>query len=311
MRGSVLLVFLLLAGMSDRLPAQPKEYELPPPDVESDGRPYLGVVIDQLSPSQPGVLVASVARGGPADQAGVTAGDRILAIDGQPVASLDDVAQILADKKPGQTVTLLVERGRKSQQISVTLGAQPASPGSPNATEPPESPAGQAMLGIYVESPRGSLWPFGQPAVAGVRVVSVVVGSPADRAGLSPGDVIVSLDGQPVTRPSDVVQIVRSKRPGDAIQIVLYSGGQLRQTMATLSAAAASPPAIAPWQPQPGDQLLRRFFAPPPALSPILPPDPQRQEIERLRREVEALQAKVRELESKLRESGSSPEDKK
>jgi peroxiredoxin len=71
---------------------------------------------------------------------------------------------------------------------------------------------------------------------AGVLVRDVLPGSPAERAGLSSGDVIVSVDGKNVGRPSDVVRLVSSRQAGDRLSLAVMRGGADRLFGATLVA---------------------------------------------------------------------------
>lgn len=64
------------------------------------------VGVDQTS----GILVASVTNGGPAYEAGIRMGDVITAADGSTVTSFEDLSKLLGSKKPGDTITLTVER---------------------------------------------------------------------------------------------------------------------------------------------------------------------------------------------------------
>jgi S1-C subfamily serine protease len=61
--------------------------------------------------------------------------------------------------------------------------------------------------------------------VPGVVVDNVVSGGPADRAGLAPGDVIVTLDGTRVSTPTAVARVLLRKKPGDAISIAWVRSG--------------------------------------------------------------------------------------
>ena len=94
-------------------------------------------------PVDAGVLVEDVGEGTAAARAGVKAGttsrvvagegytlggDLIVAIAGKRVASLEELRDVLADNKPGQTVKLQVYRGNRQLTLNVTLGRQPAAP---------------------------------------------------------------------------------------------------------------------------------------------------------------------------------------
>jgi peroxiredoxin len=74
------------------------------------------------------------------------------------------------------------------------------------------------------------------PDEPGVLVRAVVPGSPAERAGVLDRDVIVSVDGQSVSRPPDVIAAVAGHRAGDRVAIALLRGGSDRLVAATLEA---------------------------------------------------------------------------
>ena len=91
-----------------------------------------------------------VEDGTPADNAGLRgseidelsgeisqAGDLIVAIDGEPVRSADDVVSAVAGKQPGDTVELEIYRGDDKRTVSVELGERPAALGS--GTQPQEA----------------------------------------------------------------------------------------------------------------------------------------------------------------------------
>jgi 2-alkenal reductase len=94
-----------------------------------------------LDADQQGVLVVDVAQDGPADQAGlrggsqsvevngrqaIIGGDVITAIDGDAIATLEDLVGWLNQAKPGQQVALTILRGGRQMELSATLGERPA-----------------------------------------------------------------------------------------------------------------------------------------------------------------------------------------
>lgn len=83
-----------------------------------------------------------------------------------------------------------------------------------------------AFLGVEVGQASGNR--------AGALVVTVTNGSPADKAGLSKGDVVVSVDGKPIQSNDDLVAAVRTRQPGDRIVVVYLRDGQQRQATVTL-----------------------------------------------------------------------------
>jgi S1-C subfamily serine protease len=72
-----------------------------------------------------GILVLGVSPGGPADQAHVAPGDIIAAIDGKPLATVEDLFTALRQKHPGQTVALTLIRGGKRESLEVRLSDKP------------------------------------------------------------------------------------------------------------------------------------------------------------------------------------------
>ena len=124
------------------------------PELISNGKyvyPYLGIsfiddlpleVIQELGlKSNTGAYVTLVAAGGPADQAGIQAGteasgvqslslnkggDLVIAADGKPIKTFDElIAYLITQKSPGETVTLTVLRGDQRLEIAVVLGERP------------------------------------------------------------------------------------------------------------------------------------------------------------------------------------------
>jgi serine protease DegQ len=78
-------------------------------------------------PDTRGALALSVQEGGPAAKAGMRAGDVIIRLDGDEVASPEDLLAALRSKSPGQAVTVEFRRGTETQEVKVQLVARPAS----------------------------------------------------------------------------------------------------------------------------------------------------------------------------------------
>ena len=79
------------------------------------------------NPAAPtGAEVQGVTAGGPADGAGLTQGDVITEIDGQPVTGSNDVSSIVNGKQPGDHLDLRVDRSGQDIRLGATLGNRPA-----------------------------------------------------------------------------------------------------------------------------------------------------------------------------------------
>ncbi|KKL58767.1 hypothetical protein LCGC14_2222050, partial [marine sediment metagenome] len=88
--------------------------------MEAYAEAYIGIVPELLS-ERAGCEVAEVAPGGPAEKAGLKAGDVIVAWDGQDIESVAELMVAVHGGKPGQEVALKVRRGRKTLEIEVVL----------------------------------------------------------------------------------------------------------------------------------------------------------------------------------------------
>jgi putative serine protease PepD len=93
--------------------------------VVNSHRPYLGVGIADTMSSN-GVYVSAVTAGGPAAKAGIVIGDVITAVNGKATPTADDLGTVVANFKPGQTVTLKITRQSSTiAEIKITLGQFP------------------------------------------------------------------------------------------------------------------------------------------------------------------------------------------
>lgn len=100
----------------------------------------------------------------------------------------------------------------------------------------------RAALGILVEDADATDASYvGLPEVRGVRITNFSgENSPARRAGLEAGDVVVTIDGQPVNYTAQLQQIVGFKRPGDMVKVEVARKGGLRKTYSVRLISAAS-----------------------------------------------------------------------
>ncbi len=172
-----------------------------------------------------GALVQSVESGGPADKAGVEAGDIIVKVDGKPVEKSGDLPRIIGSSKPGSKAVLQVFRRGASREISVTVGEFEAERPVRRAQAEPgaATPAAKNALGLAVsdltEAQKKELRLRG----GGVRVDAV--DGAAARAGLREGDVILSIDNVEITDTKQFAGIVAKVEKARAVS-VLYRRGE-------------------------------------------------------------------------------------
>jgi putative serine protease PepD len=88
---------------------------------------YLGIALSDATGGSDGALIADVVKGGPADAAGLKAGDLATAVDGTKLHGTSDLIAAIAARTPGDKITLTVKRGSSTRSLTATLGTQPSS----------------------------------------------------------------------------------------------------------------------------------------------------------------------------------------
>jgi serine protease Do len=170
-----------------------------------------------------GAAISEVTPDSPADKAGLKPDDVVLGVDGRPVQNNNDLSRYVASRPPGSTVKLQVVRDGAERTVSVTLGTFPDDGERAESEEPARGALGMTLrdltpeLAERLELPRGA---------KGVFVWEVEPGEAAEEAGLQRGDVILSVNGTPVTGVDDFEQAIeRAKPEGRARLRVRRDGG--------------------------------------------------------------------------------------
>ena len=167
-------------------------------------RGWLGVQIQQLTEDlaksykikeAKGAVISEVTKDSPAEKAGVKPDDVVVGVDGRAIEDNNDLSRYIAGKAPGTTVRLKVVRNGVEKEIPVTLGTFPDQDDREDSEESQKAQLGMTLrdltpdLAERLDLPRTS---------KGVVVMAVEAGEAAEEAGLSRGDVIVSVNGVPV-----------------------------------------------------------------------------------------------------------------
>ena len=205
-------------------------------ELEKNGhvtRGYAGVETQSIAPAMAralklpnadGALVAGLAPDSPAAKAGIEAGDVIRSVNGTAVKNPHELATTVGAAKPGDNVKLEVFHDGASRTVSFTLAQMPAD----QKVAADETSKGRAKVGIALAelSPeiRGQLdLPKG---TKGAVVREVQPGSPAQDAGIRPGDVIVGVGPQAVTSPEDAVKAIRGASQDQSLALRILRGGK-------------------------------------------------------------------------------------
>lgn len=199
-------------------------------------RPRLGVRIDAVNAVDAevyeldrigGAEVATVQPGTPADEAGVRVGDVIVAVDDRPVRNDSELLSIVAQRKPGERITLTVVRYGERLEIPVELGQfEPTTEPEPGRrTEPDEGEKlGFAVAPLTPElAARGDLDEvFDVEALNGAPVITEASpSSPAVAQGVRAGQIILQINGQEVGSVEDVERLTESIEPGDVVSLLV------------------------------------------------------------------------------------------
>ena len=192
-------------------------------DLEEHGkvsRGWLGVQIQKVTPpiaaslglkGEQGALVAAVTPNGPGAAAGLKQGDVILSLNGRAVKELRDLPRLVAAAAPGSAASLAVWRGGQQSELRATLGEAPADPQTASAAGDDSAGERAGALGMHFSALNDELrreLRVGRD-VRGVVITGVDGSSPAETLGLSRGDVVVSIDQQPVHTPQEAAQKLR------------------------------------------------------------------------------------------------------
>ena len=200
-----------------------------------------------------GVAVEKVVENSPAAQAGLQAGDVIVKFEGEEITSVRKLSRLISEVAPDHQVKLTILRGGSEQEITATIGKQempavfdgnfkmPEMPQVPKITPMPQMPQVQVMppndkgegfiwkndggnvfyfganrqIGVSVSSLTKQLGEyFGAPDGKGLLITDVRENSPAAKAGLKAGDIIVEADGNEVKGNADLIRTINEKKEG-------------------------------------------------------------------------------------------------
>lgn len=216
------------------------------PSMKKHGRPrrsWIGIGIQDVTPelatsfrleSAWGALVSSVAPGSPGDEAGLRPGDVFVQFDGKEIGPSSDLPWLASTAGVGKRVDVDVVRDGSSKRLVVALGELDdrvlrwgPPPRSRAPDKAPDERGTASDLGIEVRRlPADLAARYDLASGQGVLVTQVDHGSPADRAGLQPGDVVVEYRGKQIMSVEAFVSAVRKVPRGRPVRFQIRRADQ-------------------------------------------------------------------------------------
>ncbi len=170
-------------------------------------RGYLGVSISDLTSKlrplynhKKGAVIVDVEPEGPAEQYGLRRGDLVWKINDKKVKNAADLKRIVASYKPGEKVTLSVERDKKEIDVEVKLGSREALIAAARG--------GKILGGLYLSDldPKNRYNYRIAPNIEGVLIQDIAPGSEGEKVGFQAGDVIIQIEDIPIKNLRDLAK---------------------------------------------------------------------------------------------------------
>jgi len=196
-------------------------------------RGFLGVTFQDVDvnlarsfnlPDTRGALVTSVVEQSPADQGGIETGDFIVAIDDQRITSGNDLRNAVANRQPGETVTISVMRRGEKQDMQVTLAAQPEELARGGAVESMRNNRqGETRFGLQTRTLTQEIAErYGySTSLSGAIITDVRSNSNAAEQGLRPGMVITRIQDIQIETAEDVERALNSPEASDGVRLLV------------------------------------------------------------------------------------------
>jgi len=195
---------------------------------------YLGISMNDVTPENAsffhlpdtnGAIVAQVSSDSPASRAGLKGGDVIVQLDGQKVVNGSGLQVAVSGIAPGNTIVLGIIRDGNSQTVNLKVGEfhKDGDVASNDESASPKS----GKLGLAVaDLDQDTRQQLSVPAqVHGVAIQSVRPASPAEDAGLAPGDIILEVNRKPVSSAESFVGDVHANPAGKDLLLLVWSKG--------------------------------------------------------------------------------------
>jgi C-terminal processing protease CtpA/Prc len=218
--------------------------------VHKDGL-RLGVILSTIpekekghSGIEHGAYVLSVLKDSPAEKAGLKKGDIILKMDGTTIETPADVVNVLSQTEDEETISVTIQRGERKLTVTVvpesfsreemvwipepesfSLRMKKFLPLFKEQIQTLRTVSKGGYLGVHVDELTDQLKEyFG--VQNGVLIKEVIEDSPAEKAGLKAGDIIMEISGKKIEDYQDLIRVINYYDPGDKLKIKIMRKGK-------------------------------------------------------------------------------------
>lgn len=204
-------------------------------DLKKSGRVvrgYLGISMNEITDAEAkdydlpegGILVLTVEENSPAQKSGLQRYDVIVGLNGQPIESMGQFRNQVAEIRPGTKITLTILRRKEKLKVPVTVGEAPDS--LKVRLESDEGTGEVVDLGmVVINNSAGMAQRHSLSTDKGIVVTQVERGGTAAENGLRPGDIILGVNRSDVESVKQFRELISGKRAGDRVLMFVNRDG--------------------------------------------------------------------------------------
>jgi serine protease Do len=197
---------------------------------------YLGISMNDVTPDNysffklqdsTGAIVSQVTPDSPAGRAGLRAGDVIDSLNGKKIPNGSALQVAVSEDAPGSTISLGIIRDGKPQTVDIKVGEFRGGSQVASADEGNGESGKTGKLGLAVQDlTQDARQQLNVPSqVNGAVIQNVRPASPAEDAGLAPGDIVLEVDRRPVSSAQQFVSEVHANPAGKDLLLLVWSRG--------------------------------------------------------------------------------------
>ncbi|WP_020468608.1 M6 family metalloprotease domain-containing protein [Zavarzinella formosa] len=177
---------------------------------------FLGVHVETASPNQ--LVVRDIQPASPGQKAGLLVGDIITKLDDRSDLTPELFRSLLHSREPDETVKITVKRPDGLKELTAKLGG---------TSKPMKLGAARIILGVRLADRDDGM---------GATIDQITPASPASKAGLKEGDILLKVDGNGITMQSRLADLLAEHKAGDEVKLLFNRNGREVEAKATLAA---------------------------------------------------------------------------